>query len=150
MFRISRCIAACLLLVGMGTAAKAADRAIVILDASGSMWAQIDGRPKLEIARKSLRTALQSVPADAEIGFMAYGHREKGSCQDIELIVPPQAGAASAIVQAADSMKFLGKTPLTDAVRSAAEALKYTEDKARVILITDGLETCGGDPCALG
>lgn len=150
MFRISRCIAACLLLVGMGTAAKAADRAIVILDASGSMWAQIDGRPKLEIARKSLRTALQSVPADAEIGFMAYGHREKGSCQDIELIVPPQAGSASAIVQAADSMKFLGKTPLTDAVRSAAEALKYTEDKARVILITDGLETCGGDPCALG
>lgn len=150
MFRISRCIAACLLLVGMGTAAKAADRAIVILDASGSMWAQIDGRPKLEIARESLRTALQSVPADAEIGFMAYGHREKGSCQDIELIVPPQAGSASAIVQAADSMKFLGKTPLTDAVRSAAEALKYTEDKARVILITDGLETCGGDPCALG
>src|SRR5690606_32268733 len=128
MFRISRCIAACLLLVGMGTAAKAADRAIVILDASGSMWAQIDGRPKLEIARKSLRTALQSVPADAQIGFMAYGHREKGSCQDIELIVPPHAGSVSAFVQSADSMKFLGKTPLTEAVRCAAEALKYTEE----------------------
>ncbi|TIQ86177.1 MAG: hypothetical protein E5X44_25985, partial [Mesorhizobium sp.] len=43
-----------------------------------------------------------------------------------------------------------GKTPLTSAVRQAAEALKYTEDKATVILITDGLETCKGDPCALG
>ncbi|WP_292504495.1 hypothetical protein, partial [Mesorhizobium sp.] len=50
----------------------------------------------------------------------------------------------------ADSMKFLGKTPLTAAVKQAAEALKYTEDKATVVLITDGLETCGGDPCALG
>ncbi|TIT71797.1 MAG: hypothetical protein E5W56_21360, partial [Mesorhizobium sp.] len=80
----------------------------------------------------------------------AYGHRQKGSCEDIELIVPPQAGSASAISAAADSMKFLGKTPLTAAVKQAAEALKYTEDKATVVLITDGLETCGGDPCALG
>lgn len=93
---------------------------------------------------------LQSVPGDDEIGFMAYGHREKGSCDDIELIVPPQAGSASAISAAADSLKFLGKTPLTAAVKQAAEALKYTEDKATVVLITDGLETCEGDPCALG
>jgi Ca-activated chloride channel family protein len=148
---LARSVAAALMmLLWTAAAAQAADRVIVILDASGSMWAQIDGKPKLEIARESLRTALQSVPADEEIGFMAYGHREKGSCEDIELIVPPQAGSASAIVQAADSMKFLGKTPLTAAVKQAAEALKYTEDKAKVILITDGLETCGGDPCALG
>jgi len=130
--------------------ALGADRTIIILDASGSMWGQIDGKPKLEIARQSLRTVLQSLPADREVGFMAYGHREKGSCEDIELIVPPAAGTAGAIATAADSMKFLGKTPLTAAVRKAAEALKYTEDKATVVLITDGLETCNADPCALG
>lgn len=132
------------------SAASAADRVIIVLDASGSMWGQIDGKPKLEIARQSLRSVLQSVPGEREIGLMAYGHRDKGSCQDIELIVPPRAGSASAITSAADSMKFLGKTPLTAAVRQAAEALKYTEDKATVVLITDGLETCEGDPCALG
>ena len=130
--------------------ALAADRTIVVLDASGSMWGQIDGKPKLEIARQSLRTVLQSLPADRELGLMAYGHREKGSCEDIELVVPPAAGTAGAITAAADSMKFLGKTPLTAAVRKAAEALKYTEEKATVILITDGLETCNADPCALG
>ncbi|WP_224544199.1 vWA domain-containing protein [Mesorhizobium sp. CA16] len=145
-----RSVAAALLLLSMTSFGFAANKVIIILDASGSMWAQIDGKPKLEIARESLRTVLQSVPADDEIGFMAYGHRTKGSCDDIELIVPPQAGSASAISSAADSMKFLGKTPLTAAVKQAAEALKYTEDKATVVLITDGLETCGGDPCALG
>jgi Ca-activated chloride channel family protein len=155
MTRILRCLVASLLfacvgVVFVGAAAQAADRVIVILDASGSMWAQIDGKPKLEIARESLRTALQSIPADREIGFMAYGHREKGSCSDIELIVPPAAGTAGQITTAADNLKFLGKTPLTAAVKQAAEALKYTEDKAKVILITDGLETCGGDPCTLG
>ncbi|MER9401604.1 VWA domain-containing protein [Mesorhizobium sp. M0615] len=145
-----RSVAAALLLLSMTSLGFAANKVIIILDASGSMWAQIDGKPKLEIARESLRTVLQSVPGDDEIGLMAYGHREKGSCDDIELIVPPQAGSASAISAAADSMKFLGKTPLTAAVKQAAEALKYTEDKATVVLITDGLETCEGDPCALG
>ncbi|CAH2405361.1 vWA domain-containing protein [Mesorhizobium ventifaucium] len=147
---LARSIAAAILLLWMTTLGLAADRVVIILDASGSMWAQIDGKPKLEIARESLRTVLQSVPADKEIGFMAYGHREKGSCEDIELIVPPQAGSAATVSTAADSLKFIGKTPLTSAVRQAAEALKYTEDKATVILITDGLETCKGDPCALG
>lgn len=147
---LARGVAAAALLLGMTTLGLAADRVVIVLDASGSMWAQIDRKPKLEIARESVRTVLQSVPADREIGFMAYGHREKGSCEDIELIVPPQAGSAAAVSAAADSLKFIGKTPLTSAVKQAAEALKYTEDKATVILITDGLETCKGDPCALG
>jgi len=130
--------------------ARAEDRAIIVLDASGSMWGQIDGKPKLEIAREALRTVLQSMPADLELGLMAYGHRQKGSCEDIELVVPPAKGTAGAITTAADQMKFLGKTPLSAAVKKAAEDLKFTEEKATVILITDGLETCQADPCALG
>ncbi|MGE0241292.1 MAG: VWA domain-containing protein [Parvibaculaceae bacterium] len=134
----------------MATTAQAAERTIIVLDASGSMWGQIDGKPKLAIARQTLKNVLQTVPADMELGLMAYGHRTKGSCSDIELVVPPAAGTASAITAAADRMKFLGKTPLSAAVKKAAEDLKYTEDKSTVILITDGLETCNADPCALG
>ena len=142
-------LASVFMLSGM-VAADAAERTIIVLDASGSMWGQIDGKPKLEIAREALRAVLKTVPTDAELGLMAYGHREKGSCTDIELVVPPASGSASAITAAADSMKFLGKTPLSAAVKQAAEDLKYTEEKATVILITDGLETCSADPCALG
>ncbi|MBN9009154.1 MAG: hypothetical protein J0H63_03140, partial [Rhizobiales bacterium] len=85
-----------------------------------------------------------------ELGLMAYGHREKGSCDDIELMVPPAAETADAISLAADTLQPKGKTPLSAAVKLAAEDLKYTEEKATVILITDGLETCDADPCALG
>jgi len=145
-----RFVLSAMLLAFSAAAASAADRAIIVLDASGSMWGQIDGKPKLEIARQTLRKVLQTVPGDMELGLMAYGHREKGSCEDIELVVPPAAGTAGAITGAADSMKFLGKTPLSAAVKKAAEDLRYTEDKATVILITDGLETCNADPCALG
>ena len=129
--------------------AAAADRAIIVLDGSGSMWGQIDGKPKLQIARETLRTVLGSVPDDIQLGLLAYGHRQKGVCSDIELIVEPAAGTAAAIADAADNMRFLGMTPLSAAVKQAAESLRYTEEKATVILITDGIETCDADPCAL-
>ncbi|QPC86791.1 VWA domain-containing protein [Mesorhizobium sp. NBSH29] len=145
-----RIFSALALCFGVVNTAQAGDKAIIVLDASGSMWGQIGGKPKVAIARETLKTVLQTIPADLELGLMAYGHREKGSCTDIELIVPPAAGTASAISGAADALKFLGKTPLSAAVKEAAEALRYTEEKATVILITDGLETCDADPCALG
>lgn len=125
-------------------------KSIIVLDASGSMWGQIDGRAKLEIAREALGTVLSGLDPTTEIGLMAYGHRSKGDCGDIELVVPPGPGTAQAISDAANAMKFLGKTPLSAAVKQAAEELKYTEEAANVILITDGIETCEADPCALG
>lgn len=129
--------------------AAASQRAIIILDASGSMWAQIDGKTRIEIARDTLGQVLAGVPAELELGFMAYGHRTKGDCSDIEMLVEPEAGTADRIIGAAMSLNPRGKTPLSDAVRQAAEALKYTEDQATVVLITDGIETCNADPCAL-
>jgi Ca-activated chloride channel homolog len=134
----------------LATPLLADGKSIIVLDASGSMWGQIEGRAKLEIAREALGSVLAEMPADTEMGLMAYGHREKGSCSDIELVVPPATGTAQAITDAAQAMKFLGKTPLTEAVRQAASTLKSTEAKATVILITDGIETCEADPCALG
>ena len=130
--------------------ALAADRAIIVLDGSGSMWGQIDGRPKLEIARASLANVLAQTPSSVELGLLAYGHRREGDCSDIEMLVAPAPDSAKAIDEATSNMKFLGKTPLTAAVKQAAEALRYQDERATVILITDGLETCNADPCALG
>lgn len=129
--------------------AAAADRTMIVLDASGSMWGQIGGRAKIEIARETLHGVLQSVPAGTDLGLMVYGHREKGSCSDIELAVPPGADTGHAIDAFVAGINPKGKTPLSAAVEAAAETLKYTEDKATVVLVTDGLETCEADPCAL-
>jgi len=123
---------------------------MIVLDASGSMWGQIDGEPKISIARRVLKNVLGSSEADLELGLMAYGHRKKGQCGDIELIIMPGAGNGPAIAEAVQKLNPLGKTPLSASVQMAAEALKYTEEKATIIVITDGIETCNADPCALG
>jgi Ca-activated chloride channel homolog len=147
---VRRLIAAIAFLAAALSPALSADKSIIVFDASGSMWAQIDGKTRIEIARETVRNVLGTLPAERELGLMAYGHREKGSCEDIELLVPPAPGSASSIIASTDKLNPKGKTPLSEAVRRAASELKYTEEKATVILVTDGIETCNADPCALG
>ncbi len=132
------------------SAGTAADKAMIVLDASGSMWGQIDGEAKISIARRVLKDVLGGSDADLALGLMAYGHRQKGQCSDIEVVLAPKAGNGAAIAAAATKLNPLGKTPLSASVQQAAELLKYTEEKATVILVTDGIETCKADPCALG
>lgn len=124
-------------------------RTIIVMDGSGSMWGQIDGRPKLEIARETVADVVGKLPANQTLGLLAYGHRRKGECKDIELIVPPAPGTSGKVLNAVNEMRFLGMTPLSEAVRQAAQALRHTEQAATVVLVTDGLETCNLDPCAV-
>lgn len=125
---------------------------MIVLDGSGSMWGQVGGRPKIELARQALSSVLSEAESGTEIGMLAYGHRVRGQCSDIELIVPtgPAPQTVPRILEAANRMNPRGMTPLTDAVLIAAQRLGHTEQAATVVLLTDGIETCGGDPCALG
>ena len=124
-------------------------QAMLILDASGSMWGQIDSVPKITIAREVVENVLGDWDAQTALGLMAYGHREKGSCEDIETLIQPARLDTAKFSKAVGSLNPKGKTPLTEAVRRAAEALKFTENRATVILVSDGEETCGLDPCAV-
>jgi Ca-activated chloride channel homolog len=126
-----------------------AENAILVLDESGSMWAQLEGKTRIEIARAVIGDMLAQVPAERALGLVAYGHRREGDCSDIEEIVPVGTDRAT-ILARVNAMKPKGKTPLTDGVRFAAQKLNYTEGKATVILVSDGAESCNKDPCALG
>lgn len=125
-------------------------KVIIVLDASGSMWGKVPGGVKIDIAKKAVSDLLPTLDEGVEIGLMAYGHRKKGDCEDIELLVPPGAGNRDAILKAVGQIIPKGKTPLCDAVLMAASYLNFEENKASVILVSDGIETCLKDPCAIG
>lgn len=130
--------------------AKTNKQAILVLDASGSMWGKVDGRHKIEIARDVVESTVNKWDSDIEMGLMAYGHRRKGDCSDIELLLPPEKLDAQQFITKANALSPIGKTPLSTAVTQAAEILDYKNTKATVILISDGKETCNLDPCAVG
>ena len=143
-------VAVFLILCGSVQAAQpVAARMVLVLDASGSMWGQIEGKAKIEIAREVMAQLVTEVPADFETGLMAYGHRRKGDCKDIEMLIPVGPHNADAMKTRIQALNPKGKTPLSESVRLAAQALRYTEEKATVVLVSDGLETCDIDPCAL-
>ena len=133
-----------------GTAAISQERpnTILVLDGSGSMWGQIDGINKIVIARDVVGDLLDTFPENQNLGLTVYGHRERGNCADIETVVAPGPDTLGAIREAVNGINPRGKTPMTDAVIAAAEALRFTEEKATVILVSDGIETCNPDPCA--
>ena len=134
----------------LSTAALAeGQRVILVLDASGSMWGQINGKAKIDIAKDVVGKVLSSWKPEDDIGLVVYGHREKGSCTDIETVWPPKPLNLNQYMSPVKTLSPKGKTPMTQAVRQAAEALKYTEQKSTVILVSDGLETCDQDPCAV-
>jgi Ca-activated chloride channel homolog len=125
------------------------ERAILVLDGSGSMWGQIDGVSKIEIARNEISQMLTSWDQGVDLGLMTYGHRSKGDCNDIELVIPPQPVNQRAFQSAVNAISPKGKTPLSSAVKLAAEQMRYTEERATVVLLSDGIETCEADPCEL-
>lgn len=134
-----------------GTAPSVAQTgdAILILDASGSMWGQVEGQTKISAARKAVDSILAKWKQTDRLGLMAYGHRTKGDCKDIELVVPVSAFDPDKIRSAVKGLNPKGKTPMADSLRAAAQALRSSENKATVILVSDGIETCSPDPCAV-
>ncbi len=125
------------------------ERILLILDSSGSMWGQIDGIAKYEIARDVIADLLGDWDSADQLGLMAYGHRREGDCADIETLVPVGPFESDPLVSAVQLIRPLGKTPITDALRQGAGVLNYTTAPGTIILLTDGLETCNGDPCAM-
>jgi Ca-activated chloride channel family protein len=131
------------------TQAAADNPVVLILDASGSMWGQIGGKAKIVIAKEVMGELIDGLPADLQVGLSVYGHRRDKDCADIEMVIPIGRLDRAAMKGKINAIKPKGKTPISDAVRQAAEALRYTERRSTVVLVSDGLETCNADPCAL-
>ncbi|MCC6919035.1 MAG: VWA domain-containing protein [Alphaproteobacteria bacterium] len=134
---------------GVAAAEGETNDTMMILDASGSMWGVVGGETKIAAARSAVRTLLDGWPATRRLGLMAYGHRRKGDCADIETIAPVGTADAAAIGAAVDRLNPKGKTPIADALTRAATDLRSSETRATILLVSDGIETCGGDPCAV-
>ncbi len=121
---------------------------LFLLDGSGSMWGQIDGVAKITTAKRALSGLIGDLAPDTNVGLMAYGHRREGDCTDTEILYPVSSYDTALLAPVIDAITPRGKTPIASALRMAADAIPQSDRPANVLLISDGLETCGGDPCA--
>lgn len=122
----------------------------VILDASGSMLQRLGGERRIDIAKEALRTLVRDVvPSATPFALRAFGHREANSCRtDLEIpLAPLEPAAATARIGELQAMN-LAKTPIAASLARVREDLPGVTGPVVVVLITDGEETCEGDPAA--
>jgi len=127
---------------------RAETNLLFILDASGSMWGKAGDQVKITTAKAELTKLLKEVPAETQLGLMVYGHRSKSDCQDVELMAPIGAASAADIAGKIKGLNALGKTPIGYSLVQSVKA--FTDRKGQnnnVVLISDGIESCDGDPC---
>ena len=122
--------------------------AMFILDASGSMAEAAGAQTKMAAAQAVLAQVVPAVAPEVKLGLAAYGHRRENDCTDIEVLVPPGTEDRDAVLARIAAMQPKGMTPISAAVTQVADLLKGRAAETTVVLVSDGQETCGGDPCA--
>jgi Ca-activated chloride channel family protein len=120
----------------------------IILDASGSMGGQIDGRRKIDIAHESLAALVGELPESTNVALRSYGHRKGSDCGDVELISPIGPLDRVTLIERINSINPAqnGMTPIAASLQQITEDLKNAQGDVLVVLVSDGDETCNGDP----
>jgi hypothetical protein len=125
-----------------------------VLDASGSMNAKLpNGETRIEVARRAIKGVAALVPANAQLSLRLYGAQSPAAqknCEDTHLALPfgPAGAAASAIAASVDGAKAQGYTPIATAIERAQSDFPGDAKERVIVVVSDGKETCKGDPCA--
>ncbi|WP_164668249.1 vWA domain-containing protein [Virgibacillus doumboii] len=128
----------------------------LLMDASGSMGAYVGGEMKMKAAKDSLKKFAADLPKDAKMMLRVYGHKGTGSdadkemsCSSTEVVYQMGAYNKKKFNKALSKFKPAGWTPLAASINAAKKDLeaKSGDDVKNVVyIISDGEETCGGDP----
>ena len=130
-------------------------RILFIFDASQSMLGRWQSDTKFNIAKRILTEMLDSIAnlKNTEFALRVYGHQYQYPpqvCNDTKLEVPFGPGNASKIKSRLRTITPKGTTPLAFSLEQAAKDFTPCANcRNIVVLITDGLEECSGDPCAV-
>ncbi len=130
-----------------------ADRSVLlILDASGSMNAKLPNKEtRIAVAQRAIKGVAGFVPAQAQLSLRMYGAQSAArqkNCQDTHLAVPfgPAAASSASITAAVDGAKAQGYTPIAYSLQQAANDFPTDAKERVIVLVSDGKETCKGDP----
>ncbi len=128
-------------------------RAILLLDASSSMLLSVEGKQKMSIAKTAVKRFASTIGEESELSLYVYGHAgtqadkdKQLSCSQIDEVYPLQKYDQQKFDSTVDEVKAKGWTPLAEAIRTVYEANKDYEGSITVYIVSDGAETCDGDP----
>lgn len=129
-------------------------RILFMLDGSGSMLAKWGDTNRITAAKKLLAETVDSlaINENLELALRVYGHqfeRYLKRCNDSKLEVPFRKGNQQDIKNKLREIRPKGTTPIAYSLEQAGGDFPEGEARNIIIIITDGIESCDGDPCAV-
>lgn len=128
----------------------------LILDASNSMNEKLDGVSKMETAKGVIASLANTLDPNIQLSLRVYGNNfdplgtKEKACQDSSLAIGFGADNRSQIVQTAQNLKATGYTPIAYTLsQTPNDFAGISGGKKILVLVSDGKESCGGDPCAV-
>ena len=119
----------------------------LIVDYSGSMNAKMkDGATKVASAKKCVTDLIDKLPTDLNVALIVYGTSKKRGCDDIDIVQPLGPIDKPALKSKVTSFNATGMTPIASSLTKAGDELKKAKGGIAIVLVTDGAETCHGDP----
>lgn len=132
---------------------------IILIDCSHSMKEGLGGplsmghEQRMDAAKRVLQETIATIPSDVNIGLRVFGQSFHNDpyldCQQSALLVPLGIRNRRTMIERVRQIRPFGLTPLTYGLQEAANDLRSAQGKKQIILISDGAETCGLDPCAM-
>ncbi|HCN20002.1 MAG TPA: hypothetical protein DIS73_06950 [Planctomycetia bacterium] len=132
---------------------------LIVMDSSASMEEVFEDSTKLQKAKESIAEVFTGLPPEFftqnNIGLRVYGHRynwkeTEKSCTDTQLVFPIGKTDPKMLIKTVNDLKAKGSTPIAYSLTKAAEDFSKDKDVRRyILLVSDGAETCGGDPVAV-
>lgn len=128
-------------------------RVLFVLDASGSMEASWGEKKRMEIAKETLFNLVDSLERanpNIEVALRVFGHqfhKSANNCTDSKLEVPFGPNNATKVKATLANIKPNGNTPIAYSLIQSVNDFDESEAVNSIILITDGLENCEGNPC---
>jgi hypothetical protein len=136
-----------------GQTCNTVDRSVLlILDASGSMNAKLpNGETRIAVAQRAVKGVASFIPGEAQLSLRLYGSqspRENKDCEDTKVAVPfaPASASGAPITAAVDGATAQGYTPIAYSLDQAAGDFPADAKERVIVLVSDGKETCKGDP----
>jgi Ca-activated chloride channel family protein len=129
-------------------------RILFLFDASQSMYARWESNTRFEVARKLLSEMVDSLQRldNLELALRVYGHTKRyppQDCDDTRLEVPFGRKNGFSIKKRLSEISPSGTTPIARSLEECGGDFPDTKARNIIILITDGIEECNGDPCAV-
>jgi len=134
---------------GAATPAQAQNETVLILSHANSMWSKMDGGQKIKVLRGAIAPILRAQEGKLDLGVLTFGANKPKSCDALDTIKPIGPIKATADIKAIEGVYPKGSASVAASLTAASKLFKTQSGAQSMILVSDSMDECKADPCAV-